>query len=74
MNQNDRQQFIGVTRQVHYLGALVLENRIARALDEGAARYPIYRVLRFAARVELEVLLDAIALAPAWRAERVNIT
>ena len=47
MNQNDRQQFIGVTRQVHYLGALVLENRIARALDEGAARYPIYRVLRF---------------------------
>ena len=45
---------------------------MARALEEGVSRYPIYRVLRFAARVELEVLLDAIALDPAWRAERVH--
>jgi ATPase family associated with various cellular activities (AAA) len=64
--------FNGLTKQVHYLGALVHESRIARALEEGIARYPIYRVLRFAARVELEVLLDAIALDSAWRAERIH--
>ena len=64
--------FNGLTKQVHYLGALVHESRIARALEEGVARYPIYRVLRFAARVELEVLLDAIALDTAWRAERLH--
>jgi len=72
MNHNDRKHFIGVTRQVHHLGAFVLENRIARALEEGAARYPIYRVQRFAARVELEALLDAIALDPAWCAQRIH--
>jgi hypothetical protein len=71
MSKNEK-QFIGVTREVHYLGALVMEDRMARALDEGVSRYPIYRVQRFAARVELEVLLDAIALDPAWRAERVH--
>ena len=64
--------FNGLTKQVHHLGALVHESRIARALEDGIARYPIYRVLRFAARVELEVLLDAIALDPAWRAERLH--
>ena len=68
----DNLQFIGVTKQVHYLGNLVLDNRMARAMSEGVSRYPIYRVLRFAARVELEVLFDAIALDPAWRAERIN--
>jgi transcriptional regulator of acetoin/glycerol metabolism len=72
MNKTDNRQFTGVTKEVHYLGALVLENRIARAIEEGAARYPFYRVLRFAARVELEVLLDAIALDPAWRVERLH--
>lgn len=66
------QQFSGVTKEVHYLGNLVLENRMARAMSEGVARYPIYRIVRFAARVELEVLFDAIALDPAWRAERLN--
>src|SRR5262245_63186558 len=72
MNMKSNEQFIGVTEQVHNLGRLVLDGRIAQALQEGAARYPIYRVVRFAARVELEVLFDAIALDPAWRAERVS--
>jgi hypothetical protein len=69
MSQN---QFIGVTRQSHYLGGFVLDNRIAQAMSQGVSRYPIYRVVRFAARVELEVLFDAIALDPAWRVERLN--
>ena len=50
-----------------------MENRIARAMQEGVSRYPIYRIVHYAARVELEVLFDAIALDPAWRVERVNM-
>jgi hypothetical protein len=70
MEQN--RQFGGVTREVYSLWNLVLDQRMARALSEGVARYPIYRVVHFAARIELDVLLDAIALDPAWRAERVS--
>ncbi|HJQ06652.1 MAG TPA: ATP-binding protein, partial [Nocardioides sp.] len=33
---------------------------------------PIFRDLRFAARIELEVLFDALALEPAWRAVRLG--
>ena len=62
------QQFSGVTREVYRIGSLVLENRIARALAEGVSRYPIYRMVRFAARVELDALFDAIALDRGWRA------
>lgn len=69
--KTDQQQYVGVTREVHYLGNLVLDNRMARALSDGVSRYPIYRWLRLAARVELEALFDAIALDPAWRVERV---
>jgi hypothetical protein len=65
------EQFSGVTREAHCLWNMVLEQRMARAMSEGVSRYPIYRVLHFAARIELAVLLDAIALDPAWRAERV---
>jgi DNA polymerase III delta prime subunit len=68
----DKLRFSGLTKQVWDFADLVLKNRFAQALDEGAARYPIFRELRFAARVELEVLLDAIALDPAWRAERIG--
>jgi len=69
---NTNEQFIGVTRNVHTLWHLVLDDRVARAMREGVSRYPIYRVLHFAARVEHDVLLDAIALDQAWRAERVT--
>ena len=68
----ENRHYTGLTKQVHHVGALVHESRIAKALDEGVARYPIYRILRFAARIELEVLLDAIALDDAWRAERIH--
>ena len=68
MSQNQKQ----LTKEAYYLGELVLEARIAKALDDGMGRYPIHRVLRFAARIELEVLLDAVALDGAWRAERLN--
>jgi hypothetical protein len=66
------ERFSGMTRQVHTLWNLVLDNRIARAMDAGVSRYPIYRVAHFAAHIELDVLLDAIGLDPAWHAERVS--
>ncbi|HKA39360.1 MAG TPA: AAA family ATPase [Burkholderiales bacterium] len=66
------EQFSGVTRRVHTLWNVILDNRMAQAKREGVSRYPIYRVLHFAARIELDVLLDAIALDPAWCAERVG--
>jgi hypothetical protein len=72
MSQNENNHFSGLSKRVYYLADLVLQNRLARALEQGAGRYPVYRELRFAARIELEVLLDAIALDPAWRAERVH--
>jgi|KBSSwiStaDraftv2_1062776.scaffolds.fasta_scaffold3121914_1 hypothetical protein len=50
------EQASGVTREVHTLWNLVLDRRMACALSEGASRYPIYRVLHFAARIELDVL------------------
>ncbi len=64
------EQFSGVSREVYTLWNLVLDNRMARGLSEGVARYPIYRVAHFAARIELDVLFDAIGLDPAWRTER----
>ena len=70
---SDNKHFSGLSKRVYYLADLVLQNRMVRALEQGAARYPIHRVLRFAARIELEVLLDAIALDPGWRAERVHV-
>ena len=70
--KTDNPQFSGISRRVHHLGNLVLDNRMARALSEGVSRYPIYRILRFAARVELEALFDAIALDDSWRAERLH--
>ncbi len=72
MSHNENKQFSGLTKRVGDFAELVLKNRMAKALDEGAARYPIFRELRFAARVELEVLLDAVALDPAWRAQRIH--
>jgi len=72
MNKNALTHFSGLTKQVWDFADLVLKNRFAQALDTGAARFPVFRELRFAARIELEVLLDAIALDPAWRAERIH--
>ena len=72
-NVNEDRQHGVITKRVHYLSDLVLQSRFARALEEGVGRYPVCRELRFAARVELEVLLDAIALDAAWRAVRLDV-
>jgi hypothetical protein len=72
MEKRNESNYMGLTKRVWHFGDLVLKARQAKALEEGAARYPVFRELRFAARIELEVLLDAIALDGAWRAERLN--
>ncbi len=71
MSKNEK-EFGGLTMQVRDFATLLLRKRLGKALDEGVARYPIFRELRFAARIELEVLFDAIALDGAWRAERLG--
>jgi hypothetical protein len=48
----------------------VVANRVMRAMERGDPCYPIFRKLHFAARIELEALLDAVALDSTWRAER----
>jgi hypothetical protein len=62
----------GLSKSVWDFGDLVLKGRLARALEDGSARYPIYRPLRYAARLELEHLFDALALIPGWRAHRIE--
>jgi hypothetical protein len=62
----------GLTKNVWDFGDLVLKGRLARALEEGSARYPIHRSLRYAARVELEHLFDNLALSLGWRAQRIE--
>src|SRR4051812_11731823 len=58
--------------QSHRLGPFVWSKRVVDALEQRVAGYSIFRELRFAARVELGVLFDAIALDGAWRVHRVG--
>lgn len=62
----------GLTQQLWDFADLTLKLRFARALEEGSARYPVYRALRFAARAPLEQLFDGIALNLGWAAQRVS--
>ncbi len=61
-----------LSQTVWEFGDLVLKSRFARALEEGVARYPIHRSLRFAARTDLEQLFDRLALDLGWRAQRLD--
>lgn len=72
MERRKESKVIGMSRRVWHFGQLVREGRQAVALQDGIPRYPIFRELSFAARIELEVLMDAIALEGSWRAERIN--
>lgn len=60
------------TQQVWDFPDLILKSRIAAAIASGAARYPVCRRLRFAARTELDPLFDSIALDLGYRAERLD--
>jgi hypothetical protein len=60
----------GIVFDARRIGNFAWSSRVAGALQDGVAGYSMYRELRFAARIEMEVLMDAIALDPAWRAHR----
>ena len=62
----------GIDLRVHDVPEMLFKARVMEALQKGESRYPIHRKLRFATRVELEALMDAIALDPAWRSERIQ--
>lgn len=62
----------GLSKNVWDFAELVLKSRFARALEEGIARYPVHRSLRFAARVDLEKLFDDLALNLGWSAQRID--
>jgi hypothetical protein len=58
---------------VHNFPNFIVAKRMQRAVEAGVPCYPIYRRLNFAARIELQALLDAIALDPSWRVHRQNV-
>src|ERR1043165_7704266 len=62
INDRNDKRYPLVTKHVFRVSDLVLYDRFARALEDGIARYPVSRALRFAARIAQEWLLDAIAL------------
>lgn len=72
--EKKQDNFSGVTFESHRIGGLVWSNRVIAALQDRVAGYSMHRELRFAARIELEVLMDAIALDPAWRVHRCGVT
>jgi SpoVK/Ycf46/Vps4 family AAA+-type ATPase len=61
-----------LTYQAWDLSGLLINARLAKAVDEGSAGYPIYRSLRFAARTELEALFDQLATSLNWRGQRLG--
>ena len=60
----------GIVLDARRIGNFAWSSRVAEALQGRVAGYSMYRELRFAARIEMEVLMDAIALDPAWRVHR----
>src|SRR5262245_17761612 len=68
--ETKRKEISGVTFEARRMGNFVWANRVGTALRDRVAGYSMYRELRFAARIELEVLMDAIALDPEWRVHR----
>ena len=66
-------QHTGVTMNAHRVPHLAWSNRTIRALEGREPGYAFVRKLRYAARVELEALMDAFALEPAWRVHRYGV-
>lgn len=62
----------GIQHDTWNFSQLIIKARFADALNQGIARYPIHRQLRYAARMELEKLFDHIALDDSWRAQRIS--
>lgn len=59
-----------LNHQTWSLSSLILNARLADALDRGVARYPIHRSLRFAVRSQVDAVLDDLALNLGLAAQR----
>ena len=70
----NQKEYDGVTFRASRLANFVFCKRMVKALQDHVPGYPMHRRLRFAARIELEVLMDAIALDPTWRVHRDGVT
>src|SRR5687767_10188855 len=70
--KQDELKYVGLHREVYHYSDWVMANRMAQAMSDGASRYSIFRSHRLAARVELEVYFDAIALAEGWQVHRLH--
>lgn len=68
----DFQLLAGLVQNVWDFADLALKARFVKALEDGVARYPIHRSLRFAARRGLEELFDDFALNLGWRTMRLD--
>ncbi|QWP76799.1 ATP-binding protein [Lysobacter sp. K5869] len=59
-------------QQLWDLPSLILNTRLAEALDRGIARYPIHRSLRLAARTSVDAMFDDLAFNLGLIAQRPN--
>lgn len=62
----------GLSEEVWDFAELALKTRFAQAIADGSTQYPIFRALRFAARIDLEVLFDNLALNLDCKAHRLE--
>jgi ATPase family associated with various cellular activities (AAA) len=61
-----------LTHEAHDMNDFVLKQRHLARAGKGRASFPVYRELRFSARMELEALFDLLALSGDWQAERID--
>jgi ATPase family associated with various cellular activities (AAA) len=61
-----------LTHEAHDMNDFVLKQRHLARTSQGRASFPVYRELRFSARMELEALFDLLALSGDWQAERID--
>jgi hypothetical protein len=73
-NGGSRPFSVGVTFQhdLYDLGEAVMKSRAIQAFDNAAARFPIHRLLRCAARRPLELVFDDLALNFGLTAQRLD--
>ena len=62
----------GLNHDTWNFAQLIVKSRFVEAINEGSARYPIHRELRYAACMELLALFVSIALVSAWNALRLG--
>ncbi|MBO7941737.1 hypothetical protein JTP77_038450, partial [Streptomyces sp. S9] len=60
------------SHQLWDLSSLILNARLADALERGIARYPIHRSLRLAARTQVDAMFDDLATQLGLNAHRPN--